>query len=213
MIAVREEWHENDFYTITIENSIICFGIIQDRCHTQLYYELDDLNSEYYIEFTVDNFTTSVSKLDTGVFALLIDTLIDVHHYRLPIDEAYMLMHQLFAKCYTFEKEADLDVDEIGHTLGYEDDLFSIELKFGGSFHNRYLFHKNFYHEFFSTAISTDFTAEILSKIPQKFFFEKIYSYYIQNEFDKADPLEIERILKSISRKEKIASILTTPEE
>ena len=209
MNAVREEWHENDFYTITIEDSVICFGVIQDRCHTQLYYELDDLNFEFFVDFTVDNFTTSLSKLDTEFFALLIDTLIDVHHYRLSIDEAYMLMHQLFAKCYTFKKDADLDVDEIGHTLGFEDDLFSIELKFGSSLHNKYLFHKSFYHVFFSTAIASEYTIEVLSKIPQKAFFDKIYSYYIQNDFDRADSPEIENVLNKIARKEKIASVLT----
>lgn len=214
MIVVREEWYDNNFYTISIEDDMICFGVIHDRCNTLLYFELSELNTEYFVEFTLESFSESINKVDTEFYALLIDTIIESYHCRMAIDEAYILMHQLFAKGFNFgDEDKKYEDGTVGHYLGYEGELFSIELKDGIYGYREFLFTENYYHTFFSTAISSNFTTDILSKINQEALYDKIYSYYVEKQFHKADSPEIEKVLIPIGRKEKIASVLSSPEK
>jgi hypothetical protein len=209
MLVVREEWYTENFYTISIEDDMICFGILEGRSHTLIYYNLEELNSQFFVDFTLETLSESINRLSTDCYTLLIDTLKDFQLGFVPVDEVYIMMHQLFAKGFNFGEEKEKYPEhQGGHYLGIEGDLFSIELKDGNYGCREFLFKKAYYHEFFSTHISSDYTIDILSKIPSSILYQKIYSYYVEKKFNKIDSPEIEKVLKPIGRKEKIASLL-----
>lgn len=206
MRVLREECISGNLYAITLEDDVICFNFIERRSQLLIYYSITDFNDKYLINFSAESFEFAINNIDIEFYSEFIDTIINCYYDNSPIDEGFIVSQKLFAVGFDLTDMDDTYTNlQSGYRLAEENDFYSIRIK-RNYIETKYVFHKRFFNHFFSTEISSDYTIAILQKIPDDELFYKIIDYYVKGKYNSLDSLEISKVLKPVSRKDKIAS-------